>query len=467
MTAGNTSLRRSLVLAGGGMRLAYHAGVLIALEEAGISYKHADGTSGGIFGVAMLASGLSPAEIAGRWRKLKLSDFAAALPFVKYLRPRSLPALASARGIRDKVFPALGIDITKINANIDLEATFNLCNFSRKTLEAIGHQEVTADHLVAGVSLPVFMPAIQIDSDWYTDAVWIRDANMLEALNRGAEEIWLVWCIGNTPGYADGAFLQYVHMIEMSANGGLFAELELIRRHNAERLAQGLKPVNIHIIKPEFVLPLDPDFFFHKIDADTLINMGYADTKNYLAAREVFSFEDIPGSTAMKAAGTYIHFRQQFSGRASIAGRHGALDIYLAFYIRECEGAAADQLMLQQYSSVRFNRDWQVSGYDNKLKISKKGKATGSFNFIVQGVVYVLCYESEIPCANDLLLGLAFKTALVTVRPLSDTVIEPGFLLYQAASNRIRNAFYLHVHSKTGWWKKQQSKYRLLNEILK
>ncbi|MEX0882971.1 MAG: patatin-like phospholipase family protein, partial [Cyclobacteriaceae bacterium] len=60
----NTDVKRSLILAGGGMRVAYQAGVLLALEEAGIEFTHVDGTSGGIFNVAMLASGLKPKEIA-------------------------------------------------------------------------------------------------------------------------------------------------------------------------------------------------------------------------------------------------------------------------------------------------------------------------------------------------------------------------------------------------------------------
>jgi len=64
----------------------------------------------------------------------------------------------------------------------------------------------------------------------YLDSVWIKDANPTEAARRGCEEMWLVWCIGNTGVYRSGAFNQYVHMIELSANGGLFEELEHLAR---------------------------------------------------------------------------------------------------------------------------------------------------------------------------------------------------------------------------------------------
>ena len=51
--------------------------------------------------------------------------------------------------------------------------------------------------LTAGVSLPVFSPAVERGGRKLVDAVWIKDTNVTEALRRGAEELWLVWCIGN------------------------------------------------------------------------------------------------------------------------------------------------------------------------------------------------------------------------------------------------------------------------------
>ncbi len=165
-----------------------------------------------------------------------------------------------------------------------MTGTFNLCNFSRKTLETIEHTALTRDMLVAGISLPIFMPAVQKSGAFYTDAVWIKDANLMEAVRRGAEEIWVVWCIGNENRYYDGAFRQYVHMIEMSANGALFQELERIAEINAriagkEPVGGRTQPIVLHLIRPEYPLPLDPDYFFGRLDGATLIALGYADAK--------------------------------------------------------------------------------------------------------------------------------------------------------------------------------------------
>ena len=51
-----TTARRGLVLAGGGMRVAWQAGVIAALDEAGLIFEHIDGTSGGIFNAGALLS---------------------------------------------------------------------------------------------------------------------------------------------------------------------------------------------------------------------------------------------------------------------------------------------------------------------------------------------------------------------------------------------------------------------------
>ena len=189
-----------------------------------------------------------------------------------------------------KVFPHLGIDLAKIRAARGMVGTFNVCNFTRKTNEVIPHDRMDLDLLVAGISLPIFMPAGAQGGAAYTDAVWIKDANLMEAVRRGADELWLVWCIGNTAAYQNGAFNQYVHMIEMSANGALFEELDRIREIN-ERIARGdspfgqRRPIRLHVIKPEHPLPLDPDYFLGRIDGATLIEMGYRDACAYLAGR--------------------------------------------------------------------------------------------------------------------------------------------------------------------------------------
>jgi hypothetical protein len=140
----------------------------------------------------------------------------------------------------------------------------------------IPNTDVDMDTLVAGVSLPVLMPGVIRDGVTYTDAVWIRDSNVPEAVRRGSTEVWLVWCIGNTPRYQAGLFRQYVQMIEMAATGSLLGDLDRLAADPAGQHVQ------LHVIKPATPLPLDPAYYFGRIDAATLIDLGYQDALRYL-----------------------------------------------------------------------------------------------------------------------------------------------------------------------------------------
>ena len=319
----SSGVKRSLILAGGGMRVAYQAGVLRALEEAGFSYHHVDGTSGGTINTAMLFSGLSPVEMCQRWSTLNISDFVSMLPLVHYFKPHKLKAMGDADGIIEKVFPHLGLDLTKINRTQTSHATFNVCNHSTKQNLAIRNEDVTLSHLIAGISLPLFMPAVEIEGDLYTDSVWIKDANLMEAVKRGAEELWLVWCIGNSHDFKSNPFLQYVHMIELSANGGLLEEFNRILEIN-KRIQNGdspygqKRPIVLHVIKPPFPIPLDPDLYFGRINGQELVSMGYQHAQSYLSNRQVQGLEFNWRATSMSEPGTTIVFRQILTAKTNL-----------------------------------------------------------------------------------------------------------------------------------------------------
>jgi NTE family protein len=283
-------MRRALILAGGGIRVAWQTGVVMALDEASIDFAHGDGTSGGILTLGMLLSGQTPDEMAERWRSVNVMRFVSPLPLWQYLRsPTNWPAIGGSSGIRRSVLPRLGIDLPRINRATGMTGSFNVANFHTKRCVAIPHEELDEDLLIAGISLAGVMPAIRRRGRVWTDAVWIKDANLTEAVRRGCTELWLAWCIGNTPDWQNGALEQYVHMIEMSAAGGLTSELESIAALNSVRTqgkpgGSATEKVVLHVVKPRLPIPLDPEFVLGRIDAETLIAMGYRDACAYLTA---------------------------------------------------------------------------------------------------------------------------------------------------------------------------------------
>jgi predicted acylesterase/phospholipase RssA len=323
--------RRSLLLAGGGMRVAYQAGVLVALEDAGLAFSHADGTSGGTFNLAMLLSGVSPAQACERWRTLDVRGFVSLPPVRRLLQGPPYPALGSSDGIRERVYPHLGIDPEAIRAARGIQGTFNVCDYTRKVNVAVPHEEIDLDVLVAGVSLPVLSPAVRRGGSAYVDSVWIKDVNVAEAVRRGADELWLVWAIGNHGIYRDGAFQQYVHMIEMSANGSLFEELAAVRELNETRH----EPITLHVVRPRVPLPLDPDFFLGRVDASTLIAMGHRDACEYLDRRTADGVVLDPEATRMEDPRPGVGFRETLSGDAD-----GPLTVHMAWEIDDLDAFA-------------------------------------------------------------------------------------------------------------------------------
>lgn len=297
---------RSLVLAGGGMRVAWQAGVVKALNDAGLTFDHIDGTSGGIMTTGMLLSGLTPEDMCERWATLDVQDFNSPLGVGDYLKgPWNLPGLADADGILEKVFPHLGISAAAIWQS-KIPGSFNVADFVTKTCVALPHNEIDVELLAAGMSLPLFMPPLRRSNGIWTDAVWIKDANVAEALRRGADEVWLVWCIGNTPYWGNGPLEQYVHMIEMSAGGGLHADLQLATASGREFV--------LHVVKPAHPLPLDPEFFTGRITASSLVDMGYRDAQAYLDTRVPEGVPHEPSCTAMADLPPGVRFRQLMRG---------------------------------------------------------------------------------------------------------------------------------------------------------
>ncbi|HEX5787787.1 MAG TPA: hypothetical protein VFY03_06380, partial [Woeseiaceae bacterium] len=124
---------------------------------------------------------------------------------------------------------------------------------------------------------------------------------------------------GNTTDYKAGPFEQYVHMIEMSAAGGLSEEFDRIDELN-RRIAAGdspygqQAPVVLHVVKPEYPLPLDPDLYLGRIDSGTLIAMGYADARAYLKRRTEQGVGFLPEVTQMKSSAPGISFRETMDG---------------------------------------------------------------------------------------------------------------------------------------------------------
>ncbi len=253
----NRNKKRSLILAGGGVKVAFQAGVLqVWLDEAALTFDHADGASGGVFNLAMYCQGMSGTEIADNWRNLSPIvgvDF----NWEQYAKLFYAESLFTLDRYRENVFPEWGLDWEQIRASKQ-EATFNVYNFSKHELEVLTPKEMSEDYLAACVSLPMWFPPVVINGDTYIDPVFVTDANLEEAIQRGADELWVIWTVSERGEWNDGFIANYFQIIETSANGIFKRIVRRIEENNAmiSRGAPGEfgRHIELKILKAEVPL---------------------------------------------------------------------------------------------------------------------------------------------------------------------------------------------------------------------
>jgi predicted patatin/cPLA2 family phospholipase len=237
MSANGNNKKRSLILAGGGMKVAFQAGAMqVWLDEAGLTFDHVDAASGGTLNLIQLTQGMTGLQIADNWRNLnpRVGVSLNAAEFPKLIYAESMFTLDA---YRKHVFTGWGLDWDKIRES-GLNASFNVINFSRKELQIIEPKDMTEDMLCACSSLPMWFPPIRINGETYIDAVFMTDANIEEAIRRGADEVWVIWTVSDKDEWHSGFVATYFQIIETCADGQYRAIRKRIAQNN-ELIAQG------------------------------------------------------------------------------------------------------------------------------------------------------------------------------------------------------------------------------------
>lgn len=305
--------KRSLILAGGGLKVGYQAGVLqVWLDEAGLTFDHADGASGGTLNLAMYCQGMTGTQIADNWRTLD--------PFLPIdintagIWPMS-SSLFTYDNFRARVLPFWKIDWTKINRTTK-NATFNVFNFSKKQLEVVPPSAMTEDHLIAGVSLPMWFPPVTINGDTYFDAVYISDANLEEAVRQGADEIWAIWTVSRRNEWRDGFIAQYFQIIETVADTNFFTYWKRLEKNNAEiaagRQGEFGRHIELRLIEAEV-----PVHYILNASRDRMaeaVNAGVEDARKWCRDNGIPLTAGAPVAPAPAAPATSLQFSEEMKG---------------------------------------------------------------------------------------------------------------------------------------------------------
>ncbi len=283
----DTVPKRSLIMAGGGLKVGFQAGVLqVWLDEAGIQFDHADGASGGCFNLTMYCQGMTGKQIADNWRNLD--------PFLPvdlngeiYWRFLNARSLFTYDRFRERVLPSWNVDFGKVRTG--RLGTFNIFNFSKKQLEVFTNDQMTEDHLIAAVSLPMWFPPVEMNGDTYIDAVYISDANVEEAIRRGADEIWAIWTVSRRDEWRNGFVNQYFQIIETTADTNFFSWWRRIEESNrqiaAGRTGEFGRHIELRLLEAE--VPVHYLFNFSRDRMAEAVNLGVKMARDWCQANNI------------------------------------------------------------------------------------------------------------------------------------------------------------------------------------
>lgn len=223
---------RSLLLAGGGLKVGYQAGCLQVFHELDVTFDHVDAASGGCLNAAMIASGKTGTEIANQWRTMPAGAFTTP-DWRNYYRTFWMRSVGTSDGLRHIFRDIWKLDFRTIRNRKDTIFTFNHYDFAEKRVVVVENKDLDEDVLIASGALLWWLPAIWSEKRWRFDAVWCTDANVGEAVRRGADEIWAIWTVSDTPELRDGFIAEYFHLIETVANAKFKEEWSEIAAVNA------------------------------------------------------------------------------------------------------------------------------------------------------------------------------------------------------------------------------------------
>lgn len=285
--------RRALVLPGGGGRGAYQVGVAKAFKELDINFEMIMGTSiGGINGAMIAQNNIQRLEEL--WCNV---------------RPWDIFKLPSAQQIGRMVFGRkLGlldtspmeellrreIDLKKLKASATKIGLFttDLCCLETRLIgiDDIMSTNELMDVLMATSAVPIAFPPRQIHgTGLWVDGGLVRNTPLRAAIDRGAEEIYMVLLHPETINVCPTNMWQVLaRCLDVVLDASARKELEVSQLYNrliaegAEEAA-GMRSVKIEVIQPRkpvntTLLEIDPE------RSRRLIEQGYEDAMDHLVA---------------------------------------------------------------------------------------------------------------------------------------------------------------------------------------
>jgi hypothetical protein len=249
-------------------------------------YRMADGASGGVFNLAQYCQGLSGKQIADNWRNFPVIS-SISLNWREYMRLFRAESLLSYNKFRKVVLRnKWKLDWAIIRSSRRV-GTFNAYNFTKNQLVVRTQDQLDENFLIACVTLPIWFAPATIGGDRYIDAVYLTDANLIEAISKGADELWIIWTVSQKGVWKGGFINTYFQIIETSANGHLRRDLGRIEANN-DAIANGGngefgRPIKVEMLAAE--VPLHYLINFRSSSFSAAVEQGVADARAWCRDR--------------------------------------------------------------------------------------------------------------------------------------------------------------------------------------
>src|SRR5262245_34638260 len=279
---GPASPRLGIVLAGGGAKAAYEAGLGLALKERAIVPVVIAGTSAGAINAVILAVGDAD-RLAALWRTIRREDvFTYRAPTVLGgLLPGwfGMHVLAKARGLLDpaplRATLARHVDLERVRS-APVAVLVLATDLVSGTAQRFDNATLTLDALVATATVPGLFPPVAAADRLLVDGGVVQRAPVLELLATHAVDRLLVVAAYASEPPAEGT-LQAVleRAVELTLSREIERDVELARHRHPQVDVQVLAPS-----APLRVRPLD----FDGVRLGTLIELGRADAGRCLDA---------------------------------------------------------------------------------------------------------------------------------------------------------------------------------------
>lgn len=189
MLAQNSFRRTALVLSGGGAQGAVEAGLHRAVVELGIGFDFIVGSSIGAVNGALIAAGLTPLEVASRWRALRSRDVLGS----RWQPLRLLwgaPSIYGNHRLRD-----LLEDILPVRRFQDLKFPLAIVATDFETGESVVLDKGDLiEAILASTAVPGLFPPIRREGRTLVDGGVANNVPMDVAASRGADRILGILC---------------------------------------------------------------------------------------------------------------------------------------------------------------------------------------------------------------------------------------------------------------------------------